>query len=89
MDDKPTKRGGAAAVLVVVIALTLLPMLYVASSGPAIVCRDRGVISQETLVTIYWPVSWAIQNVPVAGRALDWYCNLWHTPKVQPAASGS
>ena len=77
------RRSNPIAIAILLLVL-LLPPAYVASVGPAIWCRDRGIISQETMGTLYWPVS-AGFRLPVVGRALQWYCDHWYTPKQSPA----
>lgn len=86
MDDKPIKRGGGTAVVLVLVALlVVLPMLYVLSVGPVVWMVHSGFISQTMLPVIgaiYAPLEWVAQNVPVVGPALDRYVRWW-----QPANS--
>jgi hypothetical protein len=79
------RRGSPVAIAILLIVF-IAPPAYVASVGPAIWCRNRGVISQETLATVYWPIKNA-DVWPVVGWAFHRYFNLWHTPKEQPDAS--
>jgi len=80
-------RQASPVAIALLLLVFLVPPMYVASAGPAIWCRDRGIISQETLITLYWPIGSA-EGWPVVGRAIHWYFNLWYTPQA-PAASGS
>jgi hypothetical protein len=77
------RQASPAAIAVLLFVALLLP-LYVAGTGPAIWCRDHDVISQETLLRMYWPLAHA-EGWPVVGRAFHWYIQLWHTPKQPPA----
>ena len=65
------------ALIAVLLIAFLLPPLYVASVGPAIWCRDRGIISQPMLMTVYGPVG-KLFDVRFVGRHIHWYCSLWH-----------
>ncbi len=73
--NKPDKkRGGCAAVVVV---LALLPILYVASIGPAVRLATRGIISLEAINVIYAPISWAMGHSSALRAAMEWYCKWW------------
>jgi len=49
-------RHASPLIIAALLCIFLLPPLYVASCGPAIWCRDHGLIPQSTLVTVYAPV---------------------------------
>jgi hypothetical protein len=64
--------------------LVMLSVLYVLSSGPALLWYDRlpddGVQSTEKHVAMrrfYAPLSFIHDNSPQAASALDWYLGLW------------
>jgi hypothetical protein len=78
----PGMRQTNPVAIAILLFVFLVPPGYVASAGPAIWCRDRGIISQETLITLYWPIS-SVEGLPFVGRAIHWYFNLWYTPKRQ------
>lgn len=86
MDEKPMKRGGGTAVVLVLVAvLVVLPMLYVLSTGPVVWMAHSGFISESLIPVIgviYAPLEWVAHNVPVVGPALDQYVEWW-----QPANS--
>jgi hypothetical protein len=77
-------RSSPVSVALLILAF-VSPLLYVASCGPAIWCRDRGIISQRQVIAVYTPVGWTIENVPIVGGMINKYCNLWSTPKAQRA----
>jgi uncharacterized membrane protein len=94
MDDKPTKQGGGAAVVLVLVAiLVLLPMLYVLSVGPIIWMVHSGFISDSSVSVLgefYRPLEWVTNKVPVIGPAIDTYANWWQpTQSVFTPAAGS
>jgi hypothetical protein len=86
-DDKVMRKSVSPVLLALVLALFLVPPLYVVSAGPAIWCHDRGIISQRAMTTCYWPVSWTIEHVPIVGRAVNSYCLFWYTPEKQRQGS--
>jgi len=77
-------RASSPIVVAVLLCIIILPPFYVASCGPAIWCRDRGIVDQGTVLVVYWPVSWAMQNVPIVGSAIDRYLRLWYSPNLWP-----
>jgi hypothetical protein len=83
MDDKSTKRGGAALTLALVIVLAMLPFFYVLSIGPVARMFEDGRIPRSwepSLEVIYFPVTWAAENVPAAAYTMTGYMNLWMPP---------
>jgi len=84
MNDKATKRGGGAVVVVALVAvLVVLPMLYVLSSGPVCAMVNKGWIDQSwepVIETAYWPLGWSAEHVPVFGLAVDSYVEWWSSP---------
>jgi hypothetical protein len=81
-DDKGMRRSVSPVLLTLVLALFLLPPLYVASAGPVIWCRDRRIVTQGQVDAVYWPLAWTITHVPLVGKAINSYCRLWSTPEV-------
>ena len=83
------KHNSAAAVIVVVaiFVLVALPVLYVASVGPALVLAQRGVIQSDEnsfAAKFYSPLSFAHSNCEPARQGLDWYVSLWDSPAQPP-----
>ena len=60
-----------------VVAMYLVPVFYVLSSGPAIYLFKTGVVSEGTLLTIYWPLRSLSQTSPTFGSFMDGYAQLW------------
>jgi len=83
------KHNSAAAVVVVIAILVLvaLPVLYVASVGPAVLLASRGMIQGDEnsfAARFYSPLSFAHERCPPVGQALDWYIALWDSPVPAP-----
>jgi hypothetical protein len=55
-----------------------LVLLYVLSVGPAYRMAARSVIPNGVFVTVYEPVIYVGESVPVVHGAFDWYMRLWH-----------
>jgi hypothetical protein len=77
-NERQSKSSPFAAILIVL--LIALPTLYFLSVGPAVCLRDHGMINQGTLLTVYAPVAWMDQNVPMFRQALESYVHLWASP---------
>jgi hypothetical protein len=70
-------KGGGWAVLALGLVI-VLPVLYVASIGPAWGLYCRGVIEAETYDAIYAPVLYVTRRFELAGDVLEaWWCGLW------------
>jgi hypothetical protein len=80
-DTTQASSGGAALAVVIVLALIVLPALYVASVGPAVWLIDKGYISKESamLQAIYWPLETLVHNSRTASEVLTWYADLFRT----------
>ena len=72
MDDKGnTKKKGCGVMLAM--AMLVLLILYVASSGPAIVKVRQGMIGQRTYLALYTPVEQVASFSPTTTEALRAY----------------
>jgi hypothetical protein len=100
MEDRPTMRGGGTVAIVLVAVVVVLPMLYVLSIGPVVCLISNGAVAPSfvpAITTMYWPLEWSAENVPLVGPAIVWYAELWRAvPPVAlppaaplPAPSGS
>ena len=100
MEDKPTKRGGGAVVVMALVAvLVLLPMLYVLSIGPVVWLVSNGRIGpsfQSGLEMVYAPLEWTVNEVPLIRGPIVMYAELWRAKNPttwpdppQPVPSGS
>jgi hypothetical protein len=56
-------------------ATLALPVLYVASFGPAARCATSQLIRVDTFVDLYWPIIRLSEKSDVVKRLLNWY--LW------------
>src|SRR5262245_40461888 len=73
--------SGSAAAVVCVVILVLVPLLYVASVGPAVWSASRGYIGEWALV-VYFPLELLADACEPIGTALERYVELWDTPVV-------
>jgi hypothetical protein len=83
MDNERPNKGGHGCIGWAVMIFALLP-LYVLSIGPAVWLRTRGVITHETLVTVYFPISWLERKSPTLAEPIEAYCRFWAGPPPQP-----
>ena len=74
---RPT--GSPIVLIVLVATLTLSPVLYVLSIGPAWALANNRVIGTNTVRAIYQPVL-DVAFDPNLGPWLEWYLDLW-SPK--------
>lgn len=74
-DDDRSSSGAMGPVCIVGVFL-LLPILYVLSTGPAVMLRDRGFITQDTLRTVYAPIFW-LSEYEIVRDGIEWYCEFW------------
>jgi hypothetical protein len=83
MEAKDAKQASVGAVLavVIVLALILLPALYVASVGPVVWLIEKGYLSPEsaTLQAIYWPLETLVHKSSTASEVLTWYADLFRS----------
>ena len=73
MDEKRTAR----LIAIWLIAVFAFVPLYLLSTGPAVLLRDRGVLSQEAMQRVYAPVGWLYNHVPFFAQAMESYLRLW------------
>lgn len=69
--------GRKTAVILIVAAELLAPVLYVLSIRPACYLFKAGWISEGTLVTLYYPVVKLSRENETAGEWAAWYEELW------------
>jgi hypothetical protein len=74
---RPTRSGLRVLAVGVLIRAIGLPVLYVASYGPAFRLLMLGRINPDSLGRIYAPLDWASERSDSFGLALNWYTNLW------------
>jgi hypothetical protein len=66
------------------VVLALLPLLYVASIGPANLLVDRLDLDLDSFQAAYAPVDWLAAHTPLR-RPLEWYVDLWAPAESPPA----
>jgi hypothetical protein len=75
------KQPGVAFWATVVVVATFVT--YPLSAGPAGWAASRGIVSQESLMWLYYPIIWLIDDPsrPLYGSAIgnlwEWYVGLW------------
>ena len=78
MEDNEKHSGWTAAILLV-IALALLPLLYVLSTGPALWLENHGYLAVGILGIVYFPLNVLCESSD------GWHCQ--GRPKGVPLAS--
>ena len=74
---RPRSERRSAWPVTVIVALLLLPVLYVASFGPAVAMANRGQISWDTCGAVYRPVEWACGRSAAARAWVFPYVSWW------------
>jgi hypothetical protein len=82
-------KSSAPLVAVFVVLLTIAPLLYVLSIGPALLLLKERVISERTWQRIYVPVVWPACQTKVTREALFAYMKLWMEEGSQSPPAGS
>lgn len=60
-----------------IMVLIAIPLVYVLSSGPALLCAGKPIWYRLRLSTFYRPLSWTVAYTP-AYRVLLPYWGIWH-----------
>jgi hypothetical protein len=76
MDSEPRKKVGFGCMGWAVMLFALV-LLYVLSIGPAVWLRTNNVITHDTLVSVYYPISWLETKSPLFAEPIEAYCRLW------------
>ena len=79
MESKSNERsssGASVVAVVLLIALVLLPMGYVLSTGPAIWMYKRGWLAEPAFI-VYRPLEALCQYSAACGNVLEWYLDRW------------
>jgi hypothetical protein len=78
-DDAP-RRHTPLMSFVAIGLLFLMPVLYVASTGPFVWLYERKLISEPTaeyVMYVYFPIMVACESSPVVEELLESYTSLW------------
>jgi len=79
------KSAGLVAICVVL--LTMAPLIYVLSIGPALVLVEQRVISERTWKRVYYPVVYTAFKTEITKDAMGAYFRLWiHVEDAPPPA---
>jgi hypothetical protein len=71
------KRTGSGCVVATVVAMLLLPLLYILSSGPALWITVNVRLPATLWNVAYWPLTYARDTVPGFHSRFQWYLDLW------------
>jgi hypothetical protein len=74
------RRTPVAAILALLIAALLLPLLYVLSAGPFVYVYGRNQPPQW-LLDFYGPLEWLANTFDFVHKFLDWYLEFWQSTK--------
>jgi hypothetical protein len=75
-----TKSGsnrGTVIAIVVVFAIFIVPLLYVASAGPAVYFAERGLLGENVMEAVYAPLDTAATRSRTVEQALRSYVSLF------------
>ena len=79
MSDQPQKRSSPDSKALAVI---VLPVLYVLSSGPVfwLLMMSLGYVGTARTVfdVVYYPLGWLNDNVEFVRKFFDWYMPVWY-----------
>jgi uncharacterized membrane protein len=57
--------------------ILILFALYILGFGPVILMYKKGIISQQTALTLYLPIDSICNAVPPLSNFVDWYMKFW------------
>jgi hypothetical protein len=77
MGDDDQKRQRSSLAVLLTVAVSLLPVVYVLAIGPIIALVDQNYISDDAYLFVYWPLIALYENCPPVQAPLDWYVDLW------------
>ena len=66
-----------ARIVVIVVLLLASPVMYVPSSGPAVVLVHKELLDYEEFDTIYWPLNRLYESNETVAEFFNWYDSLW------------
>ena len=89
MGRVPTSRKPTAGFWIVV-ALVVLPVLYVLGIGPAdwLYKRTPPKQVQQAILVMYYPVTRACDASPMVTAGVRWYASLWAKPDALSIVAG-
>jgi hypothetical protein len=80
-EETPSRRGSPSVWLGGAGLLFLMPVLYVASTGPFVWLIEQKWISETTsdtiILLVYTPILWTAENIPGAESLLEAYIDCW------------
>ena len=72
MSEERKRKGGTG----ILIAVVLIPLLYVLSIGPAVMLVNKTKISSKPFEVFYAPVIWVAENTSLE-KPLNRYAEWW------------
>ena len=73
---RPASRGNSL-ILLFMASIPSLPVAYVLSLGPALRLMDQGLVGEDSVNTLYFPLIVLADRSPAITTALEWYIDLW------------
>ena len=79
MNAKGGRQSGGVAILaaLMLLAVVLLPGLYVASLGPAVWLLDHQYVTPRLVLIVYWPLELLAQESSAVRDVLTWYADFF------------
>ena len=77
MTERDEKRGGSGCAIGLVLAVIVLPVLYVLGIGPAAWIATTYPATDPFLTMIYSPLTNLAAYFSPLRSVLEWYANLW------------
>ena len=77
LPSSPRRDSRGSGAVLAFLVLLLLPILYFLSVGPAILLVNQGVVNEEVLDIVYFPLIQIYDLMPALQAPMDWYLSLW------------
>ena len=71
--QRPTNKSAA----IIILAVVLLPVVYVLSTGPAVWPIHHGLVDEGWVHAFYSPFNWAMERLPTCDAIMQPYLSLW------------
>lgn len=84
-ENLPHRRRSNSLAALLVVAVLMLPVLYVFAIGPAIVLVRRGLLPEEPTAAVYAPIINLVREPGVTADVLTQYIVWWHRITNTPA----
>jgi len=79
-----SRKHPSVALWITVALLVVVPVLYIASFGPACWISERNGIGERAVSKVFWPIVWVAETNPRATKVVLWYASLGVTSGDSP-----